>query len=106
MLSLLFIALAALCNSIMDVTMFRYSNSIFYTDNPFWKTWWSDRAKRFWIVQLNDAWHFFKMWMIVFFILAVVFYKPIYIFYIDFWVYGLIWNVVFNLFFDVIWLKE
>jgi hypothetical protein len=90
----------------MDTTMFRFDTSIFKSDNTKWNTWWSDRSKRFWIVQLNDGWHHFKMWMIVFFILAVISYQPIWTWYIDFWVYGLVWNLVFNLFFDIVWRKN
>lgn len=90
----------------MDVTMFRFNRSIFKTGNAKWNTWWSDRSKRFWIVQLNDAWHFFKMWMIVFLLLAVISYQPILKWYIDFWVYGLVWNVGFNLCFDVGFIKD
>ena len=106
MISLLFIVLASLCNSIMDVTMFRFDKSIFKTTNTKWNTWWSDRSKRFWIVQLNDGWHFFKMLMIGFFILAIIGYTPIFNIYIDFVIYSLAWNLIFNLFFDVIWLRQ
>ncbi len=106
MISLIFIALASLSCSIIDTLMFRFDTSIFKTDNSKWNTWWSDRSKRFWIVQLNDGWHFFKMWMVVFVILAIVFYQPIFIYYIDFWIYGLVWNLVFNLGYDILWRKS
>ncbi|NLH60103.1 MAG: hypothetical protein GX452_01705 [Ignavibacteriales bacterium] len=106
MISLIFLALASICNSIMDTTMFRFNTSIFKTDNQWWNTWWSDRSKRFWIVQLNDGWHFLKMWVVVFIILAIVFYQPIFIYYIDFWIYGLVWNLMFNLGYDILWRKR
>lgn len=111
MISLLFLCIASLCNAIMDVSMFRFDKSILKTDNQKWDEWWSDRRKRlYWgkhfLQQLNDAWHFFKMWMIVFFILAIIFYKPMFAFYVDFWIYGIAWNLIFNLFFDHILIKE
>ena len=106
MLTLLFILLASISNSIMDVTMFRFNRSIFKTNNEKRNTWWSDRAKRFWIVQLNDAWHFFKMLMIGFLIIAILLYSPIVNIYIDFIIFAIVWNLIFNLFFDIVWRKN
>lgn len=106
MISLLFLILASLCNSIMDVTMYRFDISIFKIKNEKWNTWWSDRSKRFWIVQLNDGWHLCKMLMIGFFIIAIVLYEPIVNMYADFVIYSIAWNAIFNLFFDVIWLRR
>lgn len=106
MISLIFLALASLSCSIIDTLMFRFDTSIFKSNNVKCNTWWSDRSKRFWIVQLNDGWHFFKMWMVVFIILAIVFYQPIYKYYVDFWIYGLVWNLVFNLGYDILWRKS
>lgn len=106
MMSLLFILLASISNSIMDTTMFRFDTSIFKTDNVWWNTWWSDRSKRYWIVQLNDGWHFFKMLMIGFFIIAILLYSPIVNIYIDFIIFAIVWNLIFNLFFDIVWRKN
>lgn len=113
MISLIFLALASLSCSIIDTLMFRFDTSIFKTTNEKCNTWWSDRSKRIWIVQLNDGWHFFKMLMIVFIILAIILYSPIPLFGIWIWdnliyffAYGLVWNVVFNLFFDFLWRKS
>lgn len=107
--SYIFIALAAICNAIMDITMYRYSESVFFTENTFWNTWWSDRGKRHWIVQLNDGWHHFKMWMLGFFIIAITLAPYGLSFYSSFGNIGLLgdflvlsveWNLVFNMFYD------
>jgi len=106
MISLIFLALASLSCSIIDALMFRFDTSIFKTDNSKWNTWWSDRSKRIWIVQLNDGWHFFKMLMIGFLIIAILLYSPIFNLWLDFVLFALVWNVVFNLFFDIFWRKN
>lgn len=73
-MSYIFIALAALCNAVMDILRFRYSESIFkHWDwfNPLT----SLNLYWFWgspVTQLNDGWHFTKMLMITFILLAVI----------------------------------
>ena len=88
-LSLLFIVLASICNSIMDTSVHHYSTSIFKKLNPLWwdgETSWrnkyidgdSTKGRVKWYfgldkpVQLTDAFHFFKMWMIIFISLSIV----------------------------------
>lgn len=109
-LSLLALAFASLFNALMDVSMFNFENSILKSKNNIWNDWWKDRTHKFWILQLNDGWHFCKMFMIGFVVISVVLYEPIiripdYLFLsllIDFAIYSAVWIVAFNLFYDKI----
>ena len=109
-LSLLALAFASLFNSLMDVSMFNFENSILKSKNNIWNDWWTDRTHKFWILQLNDGWHFCKMLMVGFIVISIVLYEPIvrlpeYLFtslVIDFLIYSVVWIVVFNLFYDKI----
>jgi hypothetical protein len=56
-------------------------------------------------VQITDAFHFFKMWMIIFICLSIVFYIPIFNWWIDLCVLGTCWNVTFSLFYNKILLR-
>lgn len=94
-LSMLCICLAAICNAVMDKTTHHFYGSIFANSSRFEKKWWNSskswknkyvdgdvkkgRVKMKLLgfeivkpVQLTDAWHFFKMLMIMFFSLAVL----------------------------------
>ena len=60
-------------------------------------------------VQISDAWHFFKFLMIVFAAIAIILHVPmlftnnIYIdFFIELIIFGLAWNLPFNLFYNKI----
>jgi len=53
-------------------------------------------------VWFCDLWHFSKSLMIVSLCLAIVCYSPIVNTYIDFVIYGMMWNIVFNVFFNKI----
>ncbi len=81
---LFFIALAAICNAVMDTVMHHYSESIFSKYDP---TWWDETISRLnkYVnrdinggvrkdrpVQFSDAWHFFKFLTVVFFCLAAM----------------------------------
>lgn len=126
MLSLVFLMLASICNAIMDVCNHKYGRSIFYsTSNRDWNRWWntayswrnkyidddSDNGRRkLWNtninypVQLTDAWHFFKMLMIIFITLSIVSYNGFIYDIVEFRVieiivYGTIWNTTFSLFY-------
>ena len=116
MISINFIILAAICNAVMDKISFHFENSIFNGLNKyFWNPYWSWKNKyvnqnpyygrrKFLGIKLaptfTDAWHLFKSIMIVFMILAVVFYNPIVCILVDVIIYGIVWNVVFNLCFN------
>ena len=119
-LSLLFLALASICNAIMDKTSHHFEKSIFskaknrkwwYTPDS-WKNKYIDgdstkgRIKWFWKinkpVQLTDAWHFFKMLMIFFIVFSIISYKEIFNPILDIIIYGSIWNLTFILFYKKI----
>ena len=62
-------------------------------------------------VHITDAWHFFKSLMIIFLFLSILFYVPFFtfsyvmigrfvVYWIDFLVMGLCWNLVFSLFYN------
>jgi hypothetical protein len=129
--SFIFWSLAAICNAVMDVTNYHYSISIFKKLNPMWwngEISWKNKyingdpslgfrklfpnskgllGKINYPVQLTDAWHFFKMLMIIFLAVSVVTFantitsinysQLIYII-----VYGILWNSWFNVFYNKI----
>ena len=106
MLSLLFIALAAILNSMMDtIENERFGKSIFYKlDERFWykRVSWK-YCMKFGSYPI-DAWHLSKSLMIICFALAVAFAPG--------WWWGwtvissgIVWNVIFNLFYNDIWTK-
>ena len=113
-LSLLALAFASLFNSLMDVSMFNFENSILKSKNNIWNDWWTDRSHKGGILQLGDGWHFSKMLMIGFVIISIVLYVPIFIYtdyillnrFIDFVIYAVVWNATFNLFYDKILRKS
>jgi hypothetical protein len=56
-------------------------------------------------VQLSDAWHFFKTLMIIFLVLSVITFDSSSLtsftdYLIIFISYGVIWNIIFSLFYD------
>lgn len=128
-ISLICIALAAVCNAIMDIIVHHYHKSIFTNKKYFKGYWWNGSSswKNKYIdgditkgrrkikgtninypVQLTDAWHFFKMWMIVFICASIVTFPgglPIYKLAILFLTYGALWNNTFSLFYNKILIK-
>ena len=135
MISLLLVALAAICNALMDTISFHYKQSIFTKYNPQW--WnpaisWKNKyvdyskfaeytgkvsklEKRIFILNLfsikyptflTDAWHFFKSLMIVLLGFAIVLYNPVVNIYVDIILVGLAWNLTFNVFYNKIFKKH
>lgn len=119
MITLIFIAYAAVCNSVMDVISFYYDKSVFdLLENPqywdariSWKNKYIDwdggdkrRKKWFGIINIHpsftDAWHLYKSMMVVYLILAIVFYKPIFGLFFDVFLFGITWNFIFTLFYN------
>lgn len=124
MISIIFWILAAICNAIMDTCSHHFNESVFFY-NSFFDTpnSWRDkyiggtpengrRKIKFWKwkfnypVQLTDSFHLFKMLMIVFICLSIVTFKPLFNWWIDFTLFGLVWNLIFNLFYNKILLKK
>ena len=126
--SLVFIILASICNAVMDKSTHHYHTSIFKKFNN--EKWWNGeiswknkyidgdyskgRVKWFFglnkPVQLTDAFHFFKMWMIIFICLSIITFDKClgficlnynwYVFLIILGLYGTIWNITFSLFYN------
>jgi hypothetical protein len=107
LLSCLFIALAAVLNAVMDSVEYEtaFEKSIFNRYNP---KWWCKSISWKYVKFIPftkyrpDAWHLAKSGMIVFLLLAVVVYTNDFIPFMDFVLLGLIWNMIFNLFYNKI----
>jgi hypothetical protein len=111
-MSFILFILAAICNAVIDVTQFHYYRSIF-NNEPFSESWWNgniswrNKYKNGTVSQgrnnipvwFTDAFHFFKSLMITLLALAVVFYKPLINWWVDFIALGLSWNIFFSLFY-------
>lgn len=128
MISLLLVALAAICNAVMDVISFHYKQSIFTKYNPQWWnpaiSWknkyidWDNDVRMEKVIYignlfsikyptfLTDAWHFFKSLMIVLLGFAIVLYVPVVNIYVDIILVGLAWNLIFNVFYNKIFKKH
>lgn len=144
--SILIFSIAPYCNAVMDSCDHHYIWTVFYAPgnttkkrfgiewnmwhgiDQMWKNKYVDRDPQkglrktkilFWrihIVQLYDAWHWYKMWMIVAFCVAIsvdfvaasvwitmanVSVMRVIIGLLSvFFIHGIMWNVVFNLFYD------
>ena len=121
MISLIFLSLGAICNAIMDTVSFHYWDSIFFKLSN--HRWWdpliswnnkynADGTRVKWLwglinkpVQFSDAWHLFKMLMIMFIVTAIVTYKGM-----ELWYYlplsYVAWNGTFVLFWKYLLTKK
>ena len=106
MLSIIFIILAAICDSVIDTVTHHFSTSVFKSKNPdFWDPSLSWKNSTMIFGYKIDAWHLFKSAMIVLFTLAIVFsgnfpYSLKWYFQIP--IFGIIWVIVFNTFYNKI----
>jgi hypothetical protein len=121
MISLILVLVASVSNAIMDTCVHHYYKSIFMTHNNWdiyyffngefsWKNKYKDRdpqmgrRKLFWNinypVQFTDAFHLFKTIMIISLIFAIVFYQPIFNWWLDIILLGTVWNCTFSLFYN------
>ena len=121
--SVIFITLAAICNSIMDVLSFRYDLSLFSNYPQYqqffdvrvsWKNKYKNGdpeqgAKFFgsetFFVFLTDGWHLAKFFMIIFFSIAAVVYSPILGGWKDVLLFYTLFTCVFQLFFARVLIK-
>lgn len=102
MISVILIILAAIFNSVMDRvenenffrSVFKNLDQKFYYKRESWK-----HAKQIFGYKL-DCWHIAKSLMIVCLALAVVFYSPIFNWWVDFLLFGILWNATFNIFYS------
>ena len=115
MWAIVFIAVYALCNSVMDALNFNFSKSIFNSKklnanfwNPqiSWRNKYKDndpsKGDRFFLsstlfVGFTDAWHLFKQTGLISLGLAIVLYNPI----VNLWVDFLLLQLVRGVFFTV-----
>jgi hypothetical protein len=103
MISLLLICLAAFCNAVMDKLAWHFERSCFNDYDPkFWNPNVSWKYAKFipFTKYRVDAWHLFKSAMIVLICLAIIFYSPMINIWIDFLIFGILWNTVFNIYFN------
>jgi hypothetical protein len=103
MLSSLFIILAAIFNACMDrvenenfyTSVFKKLNKNFWYKRESWETAYKIFGYKF------DFWHLSKSAMVISLCLAIALYVPI-LGTIDFVIFGLLWNLTFNLFYNKI----
>ncbi|RXK57587.1 hypothetical protein ESA94_20525 [Lacibacter luteus] len=102
-LSLLFFAIAAACSAVMDrvenepafyKSVFRYNDAKYWLKTESWK-----HAKRFFGWKA-DAWHIAKSVMVIFCALTALTYVPVVGWFADLCIYGLVWNITFNLMYN------
>ena len=117
MITITFITLAAIFNSLMDTLTFHYESSIF-ADYPKLKQFfdgylsWRNKYKNgnpldgrkffgstTFLVWLTDGWHLFKCAMLLCFCAAIVYYKPLTNPLLDIFIFYVWFGIVFELFF-------
>jgi len=134
LISLTFLALAAICNALIDVISFHFYQSIFSTRNQYiWNPTYSWRSKyidgnpdkgrikwHIWSFYFNkplffcDAWHRYKSLMIICLCLSIVTFQSLEyqllsgcldsLLYAG--VYGTLWNMIFNLFYNRVFVRK
>ena len=105
--SIIFLALAAMFNALMDSVEYEtaFEKSIFYKLNP---KWWCKSISWEYVKFLPftkyrpDAWHLAKSAMVVCIVLAIVFAAPVSHKLLLFVLFGILWNISFNLFYNYI----
>jgi len=101
-----------MAKAVMDKLQFHYSTSIFYNQKPMfwnprmsWKNKWKNgdekQGEKFWgssrwFVMFTDAWHLFQFFANCSLMLAIVMYKPIIVWYVDFLIIYTIYTTVFE----------
>ena len=103
MSSIILIIIAAILNAFMDIIENEnFRNSIFHEYNPlFWYKRESWKSAKKYFGWKFDAWHIAKSLMLASLILAIIFYKSILGLY-DIFIFGLVWNLTFNIFYNKI----
>ncbi len=99
---LFYVMLAAICNAIMDsVESDHIDGTIFSKHKPqFWNKGTSASIAKKIFGWKYDAWHVFKSSMIILLALAIVSYKPVSYWWVDFLAIGWVWNTYFNVFYN------
>ena len=122
-ISIILLIFAGFCNAVMDVLKTRYNSSIFASwkhqnwlkPSLSWPNKWKkgDRSKgeRFFgsstfLVWLTDFWHLAKFFMLLGISFAIVFYSPIFAWWIDWFILYCSFTVPFELFYSKILVKK
>jgi len=120
MISIILMILAGIFNACMDALKTHYSTSIFSTwknqswVNPSlsWTNKWKPKSKigdlimSTVLVFLTDMWHFCKFLMLFSIMFAIVFYQPIVVWYVDFFILHAAFSLPFELFYSKILVKK
>ena len=99
--------LAAIFNSVMDNLAHHWYKSVFNKLNPQFynpEISWANKSKVW--APVSDCWHVCKSLMLTCLILAVVLYKPMVNWYVDFGILGGAWIIIFNLFYNRILIRK
>jgi len=104
LVTILFISLAAFFKAIADTLAHHYDNSIFRKlPYQFWDA--NMSWKYIKIIPFTgyrpDAWHLSNSAMIISFIMGIVFYKPHYAWWIELLASGILFNIVFGIFYKL-----
>lgn len=115
MLTIILFILSAICNAITDIISRHFEISIFSSyNNKYWNPSVScnddnvcNKMCCLQVFRCLDAYHLFKSLMIIFLILAIVFYnKKNSNIVLDFMMYSLIWNCTFSICYDWLFIKK
>lgn len=106
--TVLFICLAAICKAIADTLRDHFDTSVFKWKNP---KWWNPVISWKYVGYIRftkyhpDAWHLCNSGMIIFFSLAIAFHRPVIQWYYEWAIAGVVFNLVFNLFYGKIFYR-
>lgn len=106
MIAAALIILAAICKSIADTLQHHFETSRFRKlDEKWWNPLKSWAYVKF--IPLTkyrpDAWHLLNSGMIVSFIVAIVLHQPVWPWYVEIAIGGLLFNIVFEVLYSKVW---
>lgn len=104
-ISISLVCLAAFFKAVADTLQHHYYTSVFKKLNP---KWWDPAISWEYVDKIQftgyrpDAWHLSNSLMIISFLLAIIFYKNKHPRWIEFIIGGIVFNLVFGLFYSII----
>ena len=103
MISITLFLLASICNACMDTLKDHFDVSVFQKfDESFWNPAISWKKKTF-LTYRFDGWHILKSLVIILICFSIVLYKPITDYWLlDIFIYGMAWNICFEVFWSKI----
>lgn len=108
MISIILLSIAAILNAFMDrIDDENIHQSI--AKNWNWKFWYkreSDKYAKMIGGYRLDGWHITKSLMIITISLCAVLHKPVFVWWIELIISGIVWNLVFNVFYNKIFYKK